>query len=127
SNMLSTYFDETPSQSYSLLGFYIHRSKELDFTFNFRKESDKLKKDLDHMIEGHRKYFKDIDIFWKKIEREQNELQLKASSYILDNTHKVFETAIENIHSSIENVNDKLVPKKRAQPTNNGSLDEKLY
>ena len=46
STMWSAYFDETLPKDYSFIGFYEHRKSQPDFTFSFRKESHKIKKDL---------------------------------------------------------------------------------
>ena len=46
STMWNAYFDETPPKDYSFIGFYEHRKSQPDFTFSFRKESHKIKKDL---------------------------------------------------------------------------------
>ncbi|CAG8539442.1 6688_t:CDS:10 [Ambispora gerdemannii] len=46
----STYFDVTPPEDYSFLGFYEHRSKQADFISSFQKESHKLKKELVNLI-----------------------------------------------------------------------------
>ena len=46
----SAYFEETRPKDYRLLGFYEYRLQQSDFTFSFRKESDKLKKDLSILI-----------------------------------------------------------------------------
>ena len=43
----SAYFDETHPEDYRFLDFYKFRLQKSDFTFSFRKESEKLKKDLD--------------------------------------------------------------------------------
>ena len=46
----SAYFEETRPEDYRFLDFYEYRLQQSDFTFSFRKESDKLKKDLDILI-----------------------------------------------------------------------------
>ncbi|RHZ62250.1 hypothetical protein Glove_341g68 [Diversispora epigaea] len=50
---------------------------------------------------GHRKYFKDVDIFWHLIERRHTE----ASSSVIQSTTDVFKNSIESVNSSINNVN----------------------
>ena len=50
STMWSAYFDETLPKDYSFIGFYEHRKRQPDFTFSFRKESHKIKKDLASLI-----------------------------------------------------------------------------
>ncbi|CAG8605364.1 11324_t:CDS:10, partial [Diversispora eburnea] len=42
----SDYFNITPPNQYSFLGFYQHRSKQNDFKFSFRKEANILRKSL---------------------------------------------------------------------------------
>ncbi|CAG8671119.1 6572_t:CDS:10 [Funneliformis caledonium] len=159
----SAYFDETHPEDYRFLDFYKFRSQKSDFTFSFRKESDKLKKDLDilttngpdNMMEGrlpqlrwipacclsyglnarcgegnphnygghllavylmgHRKYFSDVDSFWKEIElhEELHNIEEEAFRSIMHETIKVVDTAIENAHST-ESINTRLTnPKKR--------------
>jgi hypothetical protein len=46
----SAYFEETRPEDYRFLDFYEYRLQQSDFTFSFRKESDKLKKDLSILI-----------------------------------------------------------------------------
>ncbi|KAF0500228.1 DUF1703-domain-containing protein [Gigaspora margarita] len=46
----SFYFDEARPEDYRFLDFYNYRSQQTDFTFSFRKETDKLKKDLENLI-----------------------------------------------------------------------------
>ncbi|EXX77361.1 hypothetical protein RirG_024430 [Rhizophagus irregularis DAOM 197198w] len=48
----SAYFEETRPEDYRFLDFYEYRLQQSDFTFSFRKESDKLKKDLSILING---------------------------------------------------------------------------
>lgn len=43
------YFSETEPKEYSFLNFYKYRSKQVDFTFSFQKESYKLQMDLDNL------------------------------------------------------------------------------
>ncbi|CAG8463275.1 4620_t:CDS:10 [Acaulospora morrowiae] len=44
------YFNETEPKEYRFLGFYEYRSKQVDFTFSFQKESYKLQMDLDNLM-----------------------------------------------------------------------------
>ena len=46
----SAYFEETRPEDYRFLDFYEYRLQQSDFSFSFRKESDKLKKDLSILI-----------------------------------------------------------------------------
>ncbi|GBC34695.2 hypothetical protein GLOIN_2v1716154 [Rhizophagus irregularis DAOM 181602=DAOM 197198] len=129
----SAYFEETRPEDYRFLDFYEYRLQQSDFTFSFRKESDKLKKDLSILIngpdkmkegasilngrfKGHREYFSDVDAFWKEIElhEELYEIEEEASKSIMYGTKKVVDTAIENACSTIANVNTRLTnPRKR--------------
>ncbi|CAB4485621.1 unnamed protein product [Rhizophagus irregularis] len=43
------YFSETEPKEYSFLNFYKYRSKQVDFTFSFQKESYKLQMDFDNL------------------------------------------------------------------------------
>ena len=84
------------------------------------------------LIKGHRKYFKDVNMFWNKVERRHSEvripnkflvslnklriivffflqLQAEASSSIVRDTTKVFKNSIENVNDSINNVNETVV------------------
>lgn len=45
----SAYFHENPVDSYSFIGFYKYRRQEEDFMFSFRKESFRLKRDLERL------------------------------------------------------------------------------
>ncbi|CAG8616063.1 4450_t:CDS:10, partial [Ambispora leptoticha] len=44
------YFDKTDPKEYCFLDFYEYRSKQVDFTFSFQKESYKLQMDLDNLM-----------------------------------------------------------------------------
>ncbi|CAI2171182.1 3253_t:CDS:10 [Funneliformis geosporum] len=69
--------------------------------------SDEMKTSASQMNgnrKGHRRYFKDVDIFWQKVERRYAEL--KASTSIMHDTTKVFKNSIINVNSSMENVNN---------------------
>ena len=44
------YFNETEPKGYRFLGFYEYRSKQVDFTFSFQKESYKLRMDLHNLM-----------------------------------------------------------------------------
>ncbi|CAG8495339.1 8366_t:CDS:10, partial [Cetraspora pellucida] len=46
----SSYFDVTPPEDYSFLEYYRYRSRQTDFIPSFKKESHKLKKDLENVI-----------------------------------------------------------------------------
>jgi hypothetical protein len=46
----SAYFDITPPNQYSFLGFYQYRSKQDNFTFSFQKEAYTLKKNLESLL-----------------------------------------------------------------------------
>src|SRR5438067_2012141 len=50
SRIWSAYFEETRPEDYRFLDFYEYRLQQSDFTFSFRRESDKLKKDLSLLI-----------------------------------------------------------------------------
>ncbi|CAG8571483.1 14978_t:CDS:2 [Acaulospora morrowiae] len=54
-------------------------------------------------VEGHRKYFKDVNMLWNQIERHRAEFE--ASSSIMRDTTEAFKDSIVNINSSIKNVN----------------------
>ena len=44
------YFGKTEPKEYCFLDFYEYRSKQVDFTFSFQKESYKLQMDLDNLM-----------------------------------------------------------------------------
>ncbi|CAB4485620.1 unnamed protein product [Rhizophagus irregularis] len=126
------YFSETEPKEYSFLNFYKYRSKQVDFTFSFQKESYKLQMDFDNLekdgleeskktssllkkkFKGHRDTFCDVNAFWNKIELNgqlQDQLQtaeIEAVSSLISVSKKTFATTIRNVHSAIENVNDTL-------------------
>ncbi|CAG8596248.1 8750_t:CDS:10 [Diversispora eburnea] len=134
----STYFEETRPEVYRFLDFYEYRLQQSDFTFSFRKESDKLKKDLSILItngpdkmEGasllnksfKAKFFLSSFSAWLAGKGRLPQLWWvpaccppygRASGSIMHNTIKVVDTAIENACSTIENVNTRLMnPRKR--------------
>ncbi|CAB4416583.1 unnamed protein product [Rhizophagus irregularis] len=54
-------------------------------------------------LRGHRKYFKDVDSFWQKVER--NCAESEAFNFIIQDTTKVFKNSILNVNSSIKKIN----------------------
>ncbi|CAG8641433.1 17049_t:CDS:2 [Acaulospora morrowiae] len=91
----SGYFKETMPNNYCFADYYQYRSREKDFTFSFRREADKLRKDLDIIIEVgseesknsaikmkrifkfHRESYKEVMFFWDKIESDLANLAVK--------------------------------------------------
>ncbi|CAB4416963.1 unnamed protein product [Rhizophagus irregularis] len=68
--------------------------------------SDEIKEDATQMYKiykGHRKYFKDVDSFWQKVER--NCAESEAFNFIIQDTTKVFKNSILNVNSSIKKIN----------------------
>ncbi|RHZ82783.1 hypothetical protein Glove_103g48 [Diversispora epigaea] len=84
---VDSYFDETLPEKYRFLDFYEYRKRQNDFTFSFSKESRKLLKSLDALLESercldfkrkaktlkdrfenHRLNNKDVSDFWNEIE-----------------------------------------------------------
>ena len=49
----SAYFDITPPNQYSFLGFYQYRIKQDNFTFSFQKEAYTLKKNLESLLNSN--------------------------------------------------------------------------
>ncbi|CAG8741005.1 15195_t:CDS:2, partial [Funneliformis mosseae] len=56
---------------------------------------------------GHRKYYKDVDMFWNQIERRQAEAE--ASSSVIRDTTEAFKNSIASVNSSIMNVNNTMI------------------
>ncbi|KAG9295802.1 hypothetical protein G9A89_009031 [Geosiphon pyriformis] len=56
------YFNETDPKKYRFLGFYEYRSKQVDFTFSFQKESYKLQMDLNNLMKDGSEESKEIAI-----------------------------------------------------------------
>ena len=82
SNKYSVYFCETPARDYSFLGFYQYRRQEPDFTFEYKKEALKLKKDLDELMK--------VDS--EEVKAAANNLlqKFKASIYIIFFFHQTW-------------------------------------
>ncbi|CAG8660218.1 11073_t:CDS:2, partial [Acaulospora morrowiae] len=96
----SAYFNITLPEDYSFFGYYKYRSKQTDFTSSFKKETHKLKKDLENLIKDG------SDEKRKGASRLEEIRRFEVSNSIIQDTIEVFKNSISSVNSTIKNVNN---------------------